>query len=279
LKLTQKIKSLLKRSGFIIGAVRALRAGLVDIKKLYWFAIRIRKIQIYLDNNSIRKLQLATSNSLLAGWLNTDLLPTSQRVIYLDATRRFPFQDDTFDYIYSEHMIEHLDHPSAVSMLHECFRVLRAGGRIRISTPDLRVLVGLLSEERTARQNHYIDFMTRRFVPDAEYCTEVFVINNAFRAWGHQFLYDRAILRITLARVGFEGIEYYQPGVSDDDNLRGIDLHGRVMGCEEINQFEAFAIEGRVPDPKRPGITKHRRLRAGNPPLHSFGMAGRGSSR
>ena len=248
----QKIKQLLKRSGFLIGIARALRAGRVDIRKLNGYAMRNRQIEAYLQGNSLKKLQIGTSKSPLAGWLNTDLLPSSRRLVYLDATRRFPFKDDTFDYVYSEHMIEHLDHRSAVAMLQESFRVLKPGGRIRISTPDLRVLVGLLSEARTGQQNRYIDFMTRKFLPGVDDCKEVFVVNNAFRAWGHQFLYDRETLRVTLARVGFEELEYYPAGVSNDENLRDIELHGRVMGCEEINQFIAFAVEGRVPAPKIP---------------------------
>jgi predicted SAM-dependent methyltransferase len=249
----QKIKDLLKRSDFIVGMARAFRVGHVDVKRLYGYALRKGKIQRYLDNNSVKKLQLATSNSLLAGWLNTDLLPISQRVIYLDATTRFPFKDDTFNYIFSEHMIEHLDYQGALSMLHECFRVLRPYGRIRVSTPDLKVLVGLLSEERTPLQDHYIDFITGKFLPWVDDRKEVFVVNNAFRAWGHRFLYDRKTLGATLARVGFENIEYYQPGVSNDGNLRGIEQHGRVMGCEEINQFVAFSAEGRKPGRKISG--------------------------
>ena len=251
-KLIQKIRKLLKQSEFLVGIVRAARAGLLDIKKIYGFMTRRRKIRSYLyNNNQLKKLQLGTSNSPIIGWLNTDVLPTNRRVAYLDATRRFPFNDDIFDYVYSEHMIEHLEHQSAVFMLRECFRVLKPGGKIRISTPDLKVYTSLQSKEKTASQNFYVDWVTERFMPDVDYCKEVFLINNAFRAWGHQFLYDRETLKVTMTRIGFGDIKYYQPGVSDDENLRGIESHGNMIECEEINQFEAFAIEGRSPNPKK----------------------------
>ena len=90
--------------------------------------------------------------------------------------------------------------------------VLKPGGNIRMSTPDLRALFGLLSGDKTALQNFYVDFATRKFLPEVTYCKEVFVVNNAFRAWGHQFLYDRETIEITMNKVGFENITYYRPG-------------------------------------------------------------------
>ncbi len=245
------MKRLLKRSSFIVGIVRAARAGIDDTRKLCGFMIRRRQIEQYFRNNAVRKLQLGTSNSLIEGWLNTDVLPTSREVVYLDATRRFPFKDNTFDYVFCEHMIEHIEYQSALVMLRECFRVLKPSGKIRMSTPDLKVLVGIFWDEKTASQSFYIDWMTRKFLPDVSYCKEVFLINNAFRAWGHQFLYDRKTIEVTLHRIGFENVRFCQPGVSEDENLCGIESHGSVMGCEEINQFEAFAFEADVPDPKK----------------------------
>ena len=249
--MTESLKNLLKRSSFITDAVRAIRGGAEDIKKLHGFMIRSRQIERYFRDSPVRKLQLGTSNSPMVGWLNTDVLPTKPEIVYLDATRRFPFKDDTFDYVYCEHMIEHIDYQNALLMLGECFRVLKPGGKIRMSTPDLRALIGLLSGDKTALQNLYVDLATRKFLPEVTYCKEVFVVNNAFRAWGHQFLYDRETIEITMNKVGFENITYYRPGASDDESLRGIESHGIVVGCEEFNQFEAFVVEGRTPNPKK----------------------------
>src|SRR5579863_5675247 len=80
-------------------------------------------------------LQIGAGPHRLAGWLQTDLEP-DLRSVYLDATKRFPFADGTFDYIVAEHVIEHVRYEDALKMLHECYRVLKNGGVIRISTPN-----------------------------------------------------------------------------------------------------------------------------------------------
>jgi predicted SAM-dependent methyltransferase len=246
-----KIKTIVKKSDFVVGVVRAARAGVMDIRKLCWLAIRGGKIQAYLRTNQLKKLQLGTSHSPLSGWLNTDVVPESPEVVYLDATQPFPIDDNVFDYVVCEHMIEHIESQAAISMLRESFRILKPGGRIRAATPDLRVLVGLFSQEKTATQNMYIQWVAKNLASEGNDCGAVLVINNAFRAWGHQFLYDPETLKARMVDCGFEDLKCYKPGVSDDPNLRGIESHGTVIGNEAINQFETFVVEGRVPDAKR----------------------------
>ena len=128
----QRLKEMAKRSDFLIAIVRAIRAVRGDTRKLYGWLTRMPRISRYLRENEIRKLQIGTSDSVRAGWLNTDLIPARRDVIYMDATAPFPFSDNTFDYICSEHMIEHIGYEAGFFMLGECFRVLRPGGTIRI---------------------------------------------------------------------------------------------------------------------------------------------------
>jgi len=252
--LRQRIKQTAKKSGFVVGLVRAARAGRMDLKQLRSLVSRRRQIAAYLAAHPVRKLQLGTSHTPLPGWLNTDLVPESADVAYLDATRTFPFEDNTFDYIACEHMVEHIDHPGAMIMLRDSFRVLKPGGRIRIATPNLRVLVGLLALETTPAQNAYVDFIVKILEPQPVDCQPVFVLNNAFRAWGHQFLYDPETLKATMARCGFADLKNFTPGISDDPNLRGIEAHGREIGNEAINAFETFIIEGQVPANKMAAV-------------------------
>lgn len=47
---------------------------------------------------------------------------------------KFPFNDDTFDMIYSKSLIEHLNKPE--NYFRECYRVLKKGGKIITFTPN-----------------------------------------------------------------------------------------------------------------------------------------------
>ena len=143
----------LKRSQFMVGSAKALRGLTMDVRVLVWLAKRNARITSYLRDHQVRKLQLAASNNLLPGWLNTDIFPNHDSVVYLDARKHFPFDDNTFDCIMAEHMIEHIEYRAAQVMLQECLRVLKSGGRVRIATPDLQVLLRCTPEKKRVFKN------------------------------------------------------------------------------------------------------------------------------
>lgn len=234
----------LKRSQFIVGLAKVSRGLIRDMRVLVWLVKRNSQISDYLKNSRVKKLQLGTSNNVLDGWLNTDVFPNHHSVVYLDATKQFPFDGNMFDYIVAEHMIEHIEYHAAQVMLRECFRVLKPGGRVRFATPDLSVLLALHSKEKTDAQRNYVDWSSARFLPEVEECRDVFVINNFFRAWGHCFLYDAETLHRALYSTGFREIKFYKPGASEDPNLENLESHGKELQSEDINQFETMVVEG-----------------------------------
>ncbi|MHC5054296.1 MAG: class I SAM-dependent methyltransferase [Planctomycetota bacterium] len=237
------LKRLLRRSSILLGLVRAVRHSVT------WPLARGRIVRRYLKAAEVRKLHLgAGPDYLLDGWLNSDVNPVHSRgVAYVDARKRLPFPDGTFDYVQSEHMIEHLTYPEGLAMLGECFRVLKAGGTIRTATPDLRVFVDLFGSERSDEQERYIEYHMDKFLPDIGARGPCFVINNALRNWGHQFLYDRETLAHSIEKAGFVDLADHRSGESDDEVLRGIEFHGNVVGNEEMNRFETMVIEARKP--------------------------------
>jgi predicted SAM-dependent methyltransferase len=94
------------------------------------------------------------------------------------------FEDETFDYVMSEHMFEHIAYPAGQGMFPECFRILKPGGRVRFATPNLQVLLELLSTQKNAIQKEYCDWVIQRVMPEIQECKDVFAINIAFREWG-----------------------------------------------------------------------------------------------
>jgi SAM-dependent methyltransferase len=65
----------------------------------------------------------------------------SSNIRWANAAKRIPEKDDSVDVIYCSHMLEHLDKREVCGFLNEARRVLRKGGVIRLSVPDLRRLV------------------------------------------------------------------------------------------------------------------------------------------
>ena len=210
-----------------------------DKRKLYE-----NLIKDYLTSHPVRKLQLGAGHNTLPGWLNTDIYSASQELVILDVTEPFPFPDHTLDYILSEHHIEHLTYPEGMSMLKECYRVLKPGGKIRIATPDLAVLLDLYTtKNKNNTQKNYIKVMVDNFISEIGIYHETFVINNAFQNWGHKFLYDQPTLEQLMSEVGFVQLTHHQPGESDDVNLHGVE--GRAnSNISDINSFEAMVLEG-----------------------------------
>ena len=58
------------------------------------------------------------------------------REFYFEAGKHLAFDDNEFDFIFSEHFFEHLWLPDAIALLRECRRILKPGGVIRTCVPD-----------------------------------------------------------------------------------------------------------------------------------------------
>ena len=200
-----------------------------------------RRVARYRAGNETLKLHIGCGNHLLDGWLNVDFFPLSFSACHLDATRRFPFANATFDYVFSEHMIEHVTYPQGAAMLSECHRVLKKGGKIRLSTPDLAFLLALSRENRSATETGYIKWATGAMIQGAPYPHATFVINHFVRSWGHQFIYDEQLLTDVRRRAGFSSIVRCGLNMSADPALCGLENEGRMP--EGFLRLETMTLE------------------------------------
>jgi predicted SAM-dependent methyltransferase len=180
-----------------------------------------RLVQQYLAAHAVRGLHIGCGGNHLEGWLNTELCPRGDE-IFLDATRPFPLPAESFDCVYSEHMIEHIAYEDAGRMLRECHRILRPQGVIRIVTPDMKFLRTLLDPPYPPALADYIAYSRAQYRIDGPAGSGIHVFNHFVRSWGHQFIYDRDSLAGLLGDAGFTGLSEHSLQDSDHERLRGL---------------------------------------------------------
>jgi len=163
----------------------------------------------YFDDNSDYKLHLGAGPFCFPGWLNTDLHPQSDSIYALDTSAKLPFDDCTFSVVFSEHLIEHMEYPSGARMLREVYRVLRPGGYVRFSTPDLHRLVGLLLHNNDNVRLSYVRLINHLFSDADDLNDPTFTINSVFYSHGHRFLYTEELLTKLYSNTGFKEIKRF----------------------------------------------------------------------
>lgn len=94
-----------------------------------------------------------------------------------------PFQDEAFDVVVATELIEHVRYPA--TMLQEIRRVLRDGGELLLSTPNVASL-----------HNRFFLFLFGAFVPDR--------VDHDGADLGHIHFFDHAYVRRLLTAAGFD---------------------------------------------------------------------------
>lgn len=176
--------------------------------------------RINLRSDGCVKVNLGAGLDVAPGWLNIDgslnaLIATAPEWLHslayrLSGARQFyaeeiyceilrgnsflhhnlvygiPLPDQSVDYVYSSHLLEHLDRSSGRQLLEECWRILRPGGVARFGVPDLEVAWDLYACGEKERMLH--DFF---FVTDATGLSQ------------HRYAYDFELLSRALMEAGF----------------------------------------------------------------------------
>jgi len=140
------------------------------------------------------KLHLGCGSAYKEGWVNIDLDAPSAD-IQRDLTQPLPFGDGSVSFIFTEHFVEHISRPQAVEFFVECRRVLREGGVLRVSTPNLRFLCECYLKGNITEWGDV-------WGPNSG-CN---LMNEGMRSWGHTYVYDREELHKVLAEAGFAHI-------------------------------------------------------------------------
>lgn len=208
------------------------------LKRIYHFICHghlFRKYHIrkYMQGKSSRKLQIGGGLHTLEGWINADLIAGD---IYFNAAKKFPFPAESVDLIFAEQFIEHLDFEEGLLCLRECYRVLKKGGNIRLSTPDLEALCSLY-ENQNPDVDLNIAMDRHRTQHNKELTTSCHFLNDFFRLWNHSFIYDEKTLRMRMDEVGFSNISRHKFGCSNEKALAALERHADVEWMKNAFQL------------------------------------------
>ncbi len=110
--------------------------------------------------------------------------------VHHDLAYGIPIRNDAVNFVYSSHFLEHLFLDEALQLLRESFRVLKAGGVIRVCVPDLAFAISLYeSGEKEKMLSSYF------FVEDK---------GSSFSR--HKYMYDFELLKAKMEEVGFKDV-------------------------------------------------------------------------
>ncbi len=171
-------------------------------------------IRHHLKKNRSTKLHVGCGKNRFAGWINADIAPNAELIIFLQ--KRLPLKSGSLDRIYTEHVLEHASYQTGVLFLKEAYRILRKNGVIRIAMPDLDDLIdGYQTDWKRFDWVNWPDFAFLK--------TRAEMINIAFRWWGHQHLYNKEELTRALTEAGFNRISFPEYGKSGFPDLCGLE--------------------------------------------------------
>lgn len=165
-------------------------------------------------------LNLGCGLQIYDNCINVDYFSVSYRYLRkidycFDFTEKFPFEDDTFDGLYTEHVLEHLRFSEAIKALKEVFRVLQNGSYIRVIVPGLHwALEESCDNVQTLLRIHELTQM-----------------------YGHVSLWNYDLMRSVLLQIGFVNIR--QCKFRDSSN-------SRLNHNSENRVKYSFIIEGQV---------------------------------
>ncbi len=186
----------------------------------------------YLNSTQDAKLHLGCGSKIAQGWLNADKFK-SDADIYLNLNARFPFRDNVFSTIYSEHTLEHIPTDYVPHLLAECHRVLKVGGLLRFTIPDLEIY----AEKYVKGDREFFEPIIRKYAekmvknrkkywlvrsPGGAFMSRV-----VHRFYHHRWMYDFETLKSCLEEIGFSKVLKQSCGKSLKSDIGAMDREDR----------------------------------------------------
>jgi predicted SAM-dependent methyltransferase len=170
-----------------------------------------------------RRIQLGCGPYRLPGWESFDS--------DVDIKASLPFPDECADYILAEHLIEHIPFADGFRFLFSCWRVLKPGGVLRLSFPD----VTRTTEEMAKAYSRHVKKFGRKLTTRRD------VVRSILSDWGHVSCWTLDGATIALESYHFK-VRHYEYGQSEIPDLVDIDQRHKAVGLE-LAKLESTILE------------------------------------
>lgn len=175
----------------------------------------------------MKKVNIGCGTNKLSGWENYD--------IELDIRKPLPFNDNSVDFYFAEHVVEHIDYKEVWNFFEEVHRTLKNGGVIRIVVPSI---IKQLNSSEKPEFNNYLEFYNKRGWSDKSLKG---VSKSILFGHQHRSAWSEDLMVGMLKVIGFDSnvSELYHSKYEELSNLEG---HWKVVG-KEINDLESICVE------------------------------------
>lgn len=164
------------------------------------------------------KLHLGSGMDIREGWINIDGYCVDEKIVNHDLRRGLPaYKENSIEFIFSQHFIEHIKKPEALTLFTDCYKKLKPGGVMRIVVPDLDECI------RRYLENDLNFGGAHSYAPKSK-CD---MLNDAFHEWGHQYMYNRDELIKVLSESGFRDFSFPDWKQSTHKELSDMDTRPR----------------------------------------------------
>jgi predicted SAM-dependent methyltransferase len=174
----------------------------------------------------MRKLNLGCGGNILAGWENHDA--------DLDVTKSLPYENESIDFIFIEHCLEHTTTPDVVRFFAESHRILKPDGVLRVAVP-------CADKIRKYSDEAYLKWHGHSGFGDG---TRRTAVQSILLGHGHLSAWNYDLLETCLYAGGFREDLIYEVkiGESVEPELVGVEGHCKVIG-EHNNEIETIVME------------------------------------
>ena len=185
------------------------------------------------------KLNVGCGWECIEGWTNLDNTEKWQKVNYplefMDVTKPWEYEDNSVDYIYSAHMIEHIPEEDGLFALKEAYRTLKEGGVIRMTCPSRTFALSIMGQDNHPFVKNYCEKILKRPLFQG---AGAYIANRTLHMQGHVWVPTAEEFVEQLKKAGFTNAYSCEYGISTFDELNGICL------TDGVREYESITVEG-----------------------------------